>query len=400
MLDDKTVATIHATAPALKEHGLAIVQRMYTLMFAAEPGVQRMFNPANQRPSRQHGALAHAVWAYAANIHDPSVLFPTIALINHKHVAHRVRPEHYPIVGGHLLQAIGDVLGDAATPEIIEAWGRAYGFLADLLIANEQKLETELAEQPGGWSGMRPFIVAGKVIESDEVASFYLQPEDCGALPAFQPGQYAPVKVRTPLHPDGTVRCYSLSCRPGLGHLRITVKREPEGQASGHLHANVQEGDTLELGAPCGSFTLQESERPLLLLSGGVGQTPMVSMLEHAVQRRGDRPIWFVHAARNGRVHALRHQVAHLAATSPGVKTLTAYSEPTPEDRQGRDYDQRGFITPEALADIYSAQPDLDAYVCGPRPFMAAMLKGLSTIGVADERVNYEFFGPASALGG
>lgn len=398
MLDDQTIATISATAPVLQTHGLAIVQRMYTLMFAAEPSIQRMFNPAAQRPSRQHGALAHAVWAYAANAHDPSVLFPTIELINHKHVAHRIQPEHYPIVGRHLLQAIRDVLGDAATPAIIEAWGRAYGFLADLFIANEAAIRSAQAGAPGGWSGLRPFMVVGRVTESDEIASFYLQPVDCQPLPDFRPGQYVPVSIKTPLYPEGTMRCYSLSCRPGLGHFRITVKHEPEGEVSGTLHSQIKAGDILELGMPCGNFSLQDSERPLLLLSGGVGQTPMVSMLEHTLHTRPGRSVWFVHAARSGRTHALRHQIAHIAASTPHVQTLTVYDQPTPEDRAGRDYDHRGRITREALADICAAQPELEAYVCGPRGFMQAMLGSLRDLDVAPDRIHYEFFGPASAL--
>lgn len=400
MLDDQTVRVVRATAPVLQQHGLAIVQRMYALLFAAEPSIQALFNPANQRPSRQHGALAHAVWAYAANIHNPSVLFPAIELINHKHIAHRVRPEHYPLVGKYLLQAIQDVLGEAATPQIIEAWGRAYRFLADLLIANEEALTAKLAEQPGGWTGLRSFLVVGKVVESDEISSFYLQPADGAPLPLYRPGQYVPVRIRTALHPDGVMRCYSLSCRPGLHHWRITVKREPEGEASNHLHATTRVGDTLELGVPCGNFSLQYSDRPLLLLSGGVGQTPMVSMLEHALHAQQPRPIWFVHAARNGRVHALRHHVAHIAATNPQVQLLTAYDSPTPEDRQGRDYDMRGYVSEDALARIVAQVPGVEAYVCGPRPFLSAMLRGLSAAGVPEGSIHHEFFGPAAGLGG
>ncbi len=398
MLDEQTLNTIHATAPVLAEHGLRIVQRMYTRMFAANPEIEALFNPANQRPSRQHGALAHAVWAYATHIHDPSVLGPTLQTIVNKHVAHGIEAAHYPIVGGHLLDAIGEVLGEAATPEILEAWGRAYFYLADILIAQEAALRAEQAGQPHGWRGLRDFAVVGKVVESDEITSFYLQSSDGNQLPAFTPGQYVPVLVKTPLHPQGTMRCYSLSCRPGLGHLRITVKREPEGQASATLHDQTELGHTLRLGMPCGDFVLRPTSNPLLLLSGGVGLTPMVSMLEHVLHTQQGRPVVFVHAARHGRVHALKHAVATLAATHPQLRQITAYSAPTPEDRPGQDFEIRGFVGPELLAEIYGQHPQLEAYVCGPRGFMAASLNNLRRIGVPDARVYYEFFGPASAL--
>ncbi|RYG75207.1 NO-inducible flavohemoprotein, partial [bacterium] len=244
MLNPRTIEIVKATAPAVAANAEAITRHFYKLMFAGNPEVKAFFNPAHQHTGGQQRALAGAICAYAANIDNLGALGPAVELIAQKHVSLNIKPEHYPIVGKHLLVAIKDVLGDTATDEIIAAWGEAYGLLADVLIDRERAIYADQAAAAGGWNGLRPFVVDRKVRESDVITSFYLRPQDGGAIATFNPGQYVTVHVKDPSTPT-TPRNYSLSDRPGLPHYRISVKREPgnpPGLISNYLHDRVNEG--------------------------------------------------------------------------------------------------------------------------------------------------------------
>jgi nitric oxide dioxygenase len=280
MLSDQQCAVVKATVPALRAHGEAITRRFYDAMLTAHPELFNYFNPANQQgETGQARALAASVLAYAENIDRLGVLAGMVERITAKHVSLEILPEHYPIVGQHLLGAIAEVLGDAATPEILSAWGAAYGQLADIMIGREATLRKEVVEQPGGWAGFKPFRVAGKIAESEVLTSFVLEPQDGGPLPQFRPGQYVSVKVRPPGYAFSQIREYSLSAAPGGRQLRISVKREAApvgssdvqpGLVSNFLHSEVREGDSLHIHAPEGVFVLDESRAaPVVLLSGG-----------------------------------------------------------------------------------------------------------------------------------
>ncbi len=398
------IATVKATAPAVAAHGTAIVARMYDLMFAANPEVREMFNPAHMTPEGQIGALAEAVAAYAANIDRLEVLAPAVERISQKHASLGVRPEHYPVVGRHLLQAIRDVLGAAATADVIAAWATAYGFLADLFIGRERVAVVAQASAPGGWAGLRDFRVARKVAESATITSFYLDPADGGPLPAFRPGQY--VGIRTDeLVPAGAWRNYSLSDRPGAGHLRVSVKREPAagaahpaGVVSNHLHDRVGPGDVIRVSAPAGDFFLTEpTDRPVVLLSGGVGLTVMMSMLAHLAERGSAQPVHFIHAATHSVVHAFRDDVKALCARRSNFTSHVRYWRPTADCVPGRDYDSAGEVD-VALVRAVAGTLDCDFYLCGPKPFMRGLHWGLTTAGVPVARIHFEFFGPASDI--
>src|SRR4051794_12777659 len=262
MLTDHTVAIVKATAPVVAPKAEAITRRFYTLMFTQNPEVQAYFNPAHQHSGGQQRALAGAICAYAVNLDNLAALGPAVELIAQKHCSLGIRPEHYPIVGKHLLAAIKVVLGDAATDEVIGAWAEAYGFLAEVFIDREMAIYHEQATAPGGWNGYRCFVVDRKTTESEIISSFYLKPLDAGPLPPFKPGQYVTVKITHPTVPTSP-RNYSLSDRPGVPHYRISVKREPklapgvpDGLISNYLHDAVHEGDVVEVGPPCGEFTL------------------------------------------------------------------------------------------------------------------------------------------------
>ncbi|WP_145286985.1 NO-inducible flavohemoprotein [Pirellulimonas nuda] len=406
MLSDKTIQIIKEITPAVAANAEAITVRFYERMFAGNPEVKVFFNQAHQHSGGQQRALAGAICAYFTHIDNLEVLLPAVELIAQKHCSLGIQPEHYPIVGKHLLDAIGDVMGDAATPEIVEAVAEAYGLLAEVCIGREKDIYQQQAAAEGGWNGFRDFVVDRKVAESEIVTSFYLKPADGGALAAFAPGQYITVRLEHPTTPTSP-RNYSLSDNPGNGHYRITVKREPAlaaeapgGLISNYLHDHVNIGDTIQVGPPCGEFTIDPSEanpQPIVFIAGGIGVTPLLSMAKSLVAAKTPAPIYFLQAARNSAVHALAGEVRGLAGSGCDVKTQVVYDAPLEGDLNSGKCDGHGLVTAELLR---SWAPIAEArfYFCGPSPFMASVADSLKELGVDDSRVNYEFFGPKQQL--
>jgi nitric oxide dioxygenase len=405
MLSPQTIATVKATAPILAEHGETLTRHFYKRMFEHNPEVAPFFNQAHQTAGKQQRALAGAIAAYAANIDNLEVLGGAVELIAQKHVSLLIKPEHYPIVGQNLLASIREVLGEAATDDIINAWAEAYGFLADILIGREAQLYTENAQKPGGWEGFKSFRVIRKEKESSNITSFYLAAADGAPLPAFKPGQYITVRVATP---DGstTMRNYSLSDTPGQPHFRISVKREvppvastPAGYVSNLLHDAVDVGNEIEIAPPCGEFFFDVSERharPLVLLAAGVGITPIMSILLTAQQAMPEREIIFVHAVLNEEVQAFRATVDALAAKAPNLKVHYRYSDaPQAGARSGNA--STGMVTAEYLESLLSGR-DADYYFCGPQPFMVGIYHDLMKWGIPPAQVHFEFFGPRQEL--
>lgn len=259
-----------------------------------------------------------------------------------------------------------------------------------------------------GWDGYRTFVVERKEPESETVTSFYLVPDDGDALPAYRPGQFLGFALDVPGAPTPVRRTYTISDSPSAGdHYRLSIKREPPpqdqpglppGTSSNYFHDHVTVGTRLQVLAPSGDFYLRDSgRRPVALLSGGVGLTPMVSMLNSMVENGAETPVWFVHGVRNGAEHAFGPHVRRLAEAHDNVNAHIVYLEPRPEDVPGRDYDDAGLITMEML-DRLLPGPEGDFYLCGPPPFMKALYNGLLGWGVAEDRILYEFFGPATVL--
>jgi len=404
MLNERSIEIIKSTVPALEVHGTAITSRFYERMFAENPELLNIFNHANQKQGRQQTALANAVYAAALHIDKLEAILPVVKQIAHKHRSLGVKPEHYPIVGRNLLAAIKEVLGDAATDEILGAWAEAYGVIADAFIGVEAGMYERAEAQAGGWPGFREFAVRRKVRESDVITSFYLVPRDGGELAAYEPGQYVSVRMDIPGEANTHIRQYSLSDSPGQDYYRISVKREealadrPAGIVSNYLHDRVGEGDVVRLSAPAGDFTLDlEDRRPVVLISGGVGLTPMVSMLRTLAETDPERPATFLHAARNGDVHALKAQVEELASVHPQVTVRWCYENPTERDRAEGAFHKEGRID---LAWLKEVVPNADSvfYFCGPVPFMKGVYRALKEWGVPDEDARYEFFGPAGSL--
>lgn len=398
MLDSRTIAIIKSTVPVLEIHGETITRTFYQTMFRNHPELLNIFNHANQRQGKQPTALANAVYAAAAHIDNLGQILPVVRGIAHKHRALGILPEHYPIVGENLLGAIKTVLGEAATDDILEAWSRAYGVIADAFISVEADMYEQSAQQPGGWRGFRRFVVERKVQETDEAASFYLVPEDGEAFASFEPGQYITVRVKPEGQEFTHLRHYSLSAAPGTAYYRITVKREddglnkPAGIVSTYLHNNVKQGDVLEISAPAGDFTLnQNRQTPVTLISGGVGLTPMISMLE-TLLAHSDREVVYIHAARSEDRHIMKEHTAALAAKHSQLKCYTVYEK---AEANG-SCDKIGYIDAAWLLSV--APPQSDFYFCGPVPFMQAVYQALHEMNVPEDSIHYEFFGPAGSL--
>lgn len=399
MLDSQTIQIIKSTVPVLEVHGKDITTAFYQKLFHHHPELLNIFNHANQRQGKQPTALAGAVYAAAANIDRLENILPVVKQIGEKHRALNVLPEHYPIVGETLLAAIKDVLGDAATPEIIDAWGKAYQVIADVFISVEADMYQAAESVTGGWRGYRKFIIDRKEEESSVITSFYLKPEDGEPISQYEPGQYITLRVK----PDGEqyshIRHYTLSTAPGKPYYKISVKREdatdskPAGVVSTWLHRNAEVGTVVELSAPAGSFTLdQKNEQPLVLISGGVGLTPMISMLETVLVNQPERPVTYIHAAIDGSYHAMKEEVEELASKHKQLRTYIVYECP----REGEICHKQGYIDQTFLAD--KVDPMADCYFCGPQPFMASVNQTLKALGVPDDHIHFEFFGPASSL--
>jgi nitric oxide dioxygenase len=397
---------IVASVPVLREHGLSITRCFYQRLFAAHPELKNIFNMPNQQSGTQQQALASAIFAYAANIDNPEVLAPVISRIVQKHVSLGIREEHYPIVGKHLLEAIAEILGTAATPELMAAWAEAYGLLAAALIAEERKQYQAHGVEPGEF---RSVTVVRKQKESDSVTSFYLQATDGSALPSFQPGQYVSVAVDIEQLALRQLRQYSLSDAPDNGHWRISVKREqgsavagaaataayPAGLVSNLLHDQYQEGDVLWVSPPCGDFVLpQQDDRPLVLISAGVGITPMMSMLHSSLRQSPQRPVNFLYATLNGRHHPLKSELNNLRRRHGQMRSHIAYEKPADDDRLQKDYQQQGYLQLAQLPDALLPH-DGSYFLCGPTPFMQIQRDALLARGVAAHQIQQEVFGPS-----
>ncbi|WMJ75489.1 NO-inducible flavohemoprotein [Cytophagaceae bacterium ABcell3] len=397
MITKQQKELIKATVPILKEHGVALTSHFYKRMFSHNPELKNVFNMGNQQSGKQQMSLAMAVLAYAENIEDPSVLINAVTKIGHKHKSLDIRPEHYAIVGNHLLSSIKEVLGDGASAELLEAWGVAYNQLADILIGLEDGLYKEAVSKEGGWTGWRPFNVKKKVKESDEITSFYLYPSDGGKVADFTPGQYLSIRLYLPELNLFQPRQYSISSAPNGEYYRISVKKEPakeicpEGMVSNELHNKVKEGDILEVSSPAGDFVLDiQKDTPLVFISGGVGQTPFISMLEHIAKNNSKKDITWIHGCRNSSVHAFK-ELTDKYTEEIELNTKYFYE----------NLDQAGKNCNHGLINISELKEEIvkdgaNYYICGPAPFIEKVHGDLTSIGVNKEAIHYEEFGPAN----
>jgi len=249
---------------------------------------------------------------------------------------------------------------------------------------------------PPAWPGFRQLTVTAITRESDSAISIRLEAPGGAPLPAARPGQYLTLRVQPDKDQRAALRNYSLSGPPGAGYYRVTVKREPDGAASGYLHTRLADGDQLDIAAPRGTFILDQTHAPVLLISAGIGATPVLSMLQALAQDRSEREIWWLQGARNGREHPFAAEARSLLASLPNERAHVYYSHPDPNDLKGRDFDSAGRLTPSLLAEL-KPPSDAEAYICGPAAFMDEISAGLAAMGVDASRIHTEPFGPAAS---
>ncbi|WP_320068602.1 globin domain-containing protein [Micromonospora sp. RTGN7] len=400
MLTESSAAVVRATLPAVQAHAEAITGRFYRRMFDAHPELLDLFNRGNQANGQQKAALAAAVVAYAEHLVGASDApwGPILDRIAHKHVSLGITPAQYTVVGRHLLAAVGEVLGDAVTPQVAAAWDETYWLLACELIAREARLYqgAGVAEGQPVWRAWR---VAERVRETADVVSFGLKPADGGPVPEFVPGQYVSVAVDLDGGRGQQIRQYSLSGRPGAAQWRITVKRvrstadAPDGLVSTFLHERVAVGDTLRLSPPFGEVSAVAGEGPLVLVSAGIGLTPAMAALEHLAVTAPQRPVTLVHADRAGTAHVLRDELPRLHHALPNLRTALWYEDVAATDVPLAELPMRispGRVDPELIP----LTPDAHIHLCGPLPFMNQVRSALLRRGVPSDRIAYEVFGP------
>lgn len=263
-----------------------------------------------------------------------------------------------------------------------------------------QTVETEKA----AWNGIRKFTVTQKVKEAEDTFSFYLTPHDGKPLPPFKPGQYLTFALTVPGQAKQVVRCYSLSDISRTKHYRVTIKRclpppksnHPPGIGSSYFCDSVREGDIVDAKAPNGHFYLDmEKRRPVVLISGGIGVTPMVTMANALTEAGDTREIWFFFGARNSADHMFKTYMAEVAGKNKNIHMHVCYSKPLPTDVIGRDYHHEGRVSVELFKQLLPSN-NYDYFLCGPGPFMESITTDLTTWGVPDTWVHFEAFGPAS----
>lgn len=403
------IAIVKATAPVLKEHGVTITSVFYKNMITEVPELHNFFSTTSQATGRQPRALAGAVLAYATYIDDLPKLAHAVERIAHKHVSLQVTPDQYAIVGKYLIQAIGQVLGDAATPDIVDAWTAAYGVLADVFINREGQMYKNNAAD--NWPGWRKFRITKKVAESSNITSFYLAPSDGATqLPKYLPGQYVSLQMFIPELGYLQSRQYSLSEGPKekQEYYRITVKREEdrdagvEGLISNLLHNKYVVGDEVEVSHPQGEFTLDPRDAskegvPVVLISSGVGATPLMSILDSLVAPSAvKRPVSWIHTSRSRLTQPFADEVRRICRENDGVSANVFLRKLGPEDQAGVDYEfgdiRLDLSKLDGERDLFLNVPETEYYICAPEDFMVDVRRILVGLGVDKSRVFLELF--------
>lgn len=393
MLTEQHIQIIKSTIPLLENAGPALTKYFYQRMFSHAPELQDIFNMSNQHSGKQQVALFEAIAAYAKNIENVTVLQSAVERIAQKHTSLNIQPEHYHVVGHHLIETLRELTGDAFSFDVEEAWVAAYQFLAQIFIDREAELYQQRAASTGGWRDARTFKVIDKIVESELVKSLIFAPVDQQSVINYSPGQYLGIEV-TPI--DGEykeIRQYSLSAQPNGETYRISVKRETNGvpgKVSNYLHDGIKIGDEVNLYAPAGDFFFVNRKKPVVLISAGVGITPMQAMLETLAEQNYAEDVHYLHACENSEQHSFAPRTTEIIKNNDWQQHIWYQNntQAVPHISQGvMDFTELALPISEG-----------DFYLCGPIGFMQFAKQKLLTSGVADNRIHYEVFGPHQSL--
>jgi nitric oxide dioxygenase len=394
MLSDLNRPVIEATLPVVGANIAEIATRFYRHLFDAHPELMDgTFNRGNQARGEQQRSLAGSVASFATALLETPPRMPESLLrrIAHKHVSLGISSDQYQVVHDNLMWAIVDVLGDAVTPQVAAAWDEVYWLMANALINQERGLYSARGVRPE--TVWRPWRVESKIRETPDVVTFVVCRVDDRLVKTSLPGQYVTVKI---LMPDGVhqPRQYSLTRADDGEHRHFSVKRvaepgEPAGEVSTLLHDSVGIGDVLTLSLPYGDVVLDDSGRPVVFCSAGIGVAPMAGMLSHLVAARSGLSITLLHADVDEASFPLRRQVVTDVLALQNASLHVWY--------------EKGATTNEPLDGVHDGRMDLDAvdlpddatyYLCGPLPFMQFVRSRLLERGVAPRDIQYEVFGP------
>src|SRR3954451_16245406 len=393
-LSEKSRPVVAATLPVVGENIDEIAKRFYGHMFGEHPDLlDGLFNRGNQAEGTQQRALAGSVAMFAdALVNHPEHLpYHLLSRVAHKHASLGLRPEQYQVVYENLMWAIGDVLGDAVTPEVAAAWSEVYWLMAFALTHMERGLYSARGVRPEiVW---RDWQVEEKHRETDDVVTFRVKRIDDRPVRTSLPGQYVSVKMRMP---DGVhqPRQYSLIRADDGEHRSFAVKRvhgdgTPDGEVSNLLFDTVDVGDRLTLSVPYGDVVLDDSGRPVVFASAGIGVAPMAGMLSHLAAAGSHLPITLLHADLDEGSFALRQQVLDDVRKLPNASLHVWYEN-------GADGDLPVDSRHGGIMNLDDVQLPENAYyyLCGPLPFMRGIRGVLLDRGVSPADIQYEVFGP------
>ncbi|GAA0490606.1 MULTISPECIES: NO-inducible flavohemoprotein [Tatumella] len=395
MLDSETLALVRSTLPAIANAGPAVAKHFYQRMLSHNPELKNVFNMSNQVSGRQPEALFAALCAYGSHLDNPAALLPAVEKIAQKHASLSISPDQYAIVGEHLLGTIRELLNPG--DEVLAAWAKAYGALADIFIGREAQIYQEHEHKPGGWRGTRRFVISDITQQSEVIKSIVLTPQDGKPVADYVAGQYLAVYLQPEGFPYRQIRQYSLTRTANGNDYRIAVRHQPGGKVSGWLHEHAKCGDLLEIAVPGGDFVLDRSlaPAPLTLISAGVGLTPLLAMLHSLAEQSYPAEVNWWHAAENPASHAFRDEVSALGEKLEHFRQLTWYNHPAAGDNDPAHFS--GLMDLSQAGEQQVSQ-HRHYYLCGPAGFMQSVFNQLTAAGVSADHIHYEMFGPHQSL--
>lgn len=381
MLSEKSRPVVEATIGIIAERIPNITPVFYKSMFEARPDLlDGMFSRANQKNGTQPQALAGSIAMFASHLlnHPDSYPDEVLSRVAHKHASLGLLPEEYPTVHEHLFGAIAADLGDAATPEVVAAWDEVYWLMADALI----KIEKGLYSQQANDVMFAPFRLISKEPVAEGVVAFEFEPADDTPMTPSVAGQYISIQV---VVMDGLRQPRQFTLVPSdPGHRRIVVREDPEGEVSPILHEDIAVGDVLEISNPYGDVTLDpDFHGPLVLVSAGIGITPVVAFLDQLAREDPEREVLVLHADRSEAAWPGRELARDYVSRMPNAKLVSWLAAPGEGDFEGH-MDVSQVEIPEGA----------EVFMCGPLAFMQSVRSQLVAGGVPGRAIHYEIFGP------